>query len=256
MLFDLSSPGRKNVIRVVYGVLAFLFLLGFVGFGIGGELGSGGIIDSLTGGGGGGSTAEQFEDQIEDAEKQLETDPENPQALEELIRLRFQSGYSQLEFDETGSTPVALTEESRKEFEAAVEAWNTYLATDPKKPDLTAATNMSLAFQALGDFGGAADAQEVAAEASPSAQTYTQLAVMRWQDFDFKAGDAAAARAKEEARPAEQKQVERQLEAIRKQAVKLEKQQGSVSEGSEGAGLQNPFGGLSPDGGAVPPTAP
>lgn len=130
MLFDLSNPRRKNVIRVAYAVLALLFVVGFVGFGIGGELGGGGIVDSLTGGGSG-STAGQYEQQIEDAEETLETDPTNQEALAELALYRAQSGFAQLEFDEQTGQPTGLTEESRDEFEAAIEAWNRYLDTEP-----------------------------------------------------------------------------------------------------------------------------
>ena len=98
MLFDLSSPGRKNVIRVVYGVLALLFPVGFVGFGIGGELGGGGLFDSLSGGGGDGVTAEQFEQQIEDAEAALETNPaRRAGAAATLADYRYLSGHAQLE---------------------------------------------------------------------------------------------------------------------------------------------------------------
>lgn len=254
MLFDLSSPGRKNVIRVVYGILALLFLVGFVGFGIGGEFGSGGIIDSLTGGGGGGSTAEQFEDQIEDAEKQLETDPQNQRALEELITLRFQSGQIQMEVDESGVPSV--TEDARGELEAAVEAWTRYVDTKPAKVDVTAASSAVNAYRFLEDAEGAAEAQELLAEADPSTNSYSTLAFFRYVAYDFKAGDEAVARAVEQAKPAERKRVKRQLDGIRKQAVRLEKAQSKLPEGSEGAGLQDPFGGLSPDGGAVPPTAP
>ena len=82
MLFDLSSPRRKNVVRVVYGALALLFAGGFIFFGIGSEGGGGGLFDGIFGDGGGGSTAEQFEQQIEDAEKKLETDPADQRALQ------------------------------------------------------------------------------------------------------------------------------------------------------------------------------
>lgn len=255
MLFDLSSPGRKNVIRVVYGVLAFLFLLGFVGFGIGGELGSGGIIDSLTGGGGGGSTADQFEEQIEDAEKQLEGDPENPRALEELVTLRFQSGQVQLDVNEQTGVPT-VSEEARGEFEASVEMWGRYVQTEPKKVDITTASSAVNAYRFLEDAEGAAEAQQLLAESDPSTNSYSTLAFFRFAALDFKGGDEAVALAVKEAKPSERKQIERQLSSIRKQAERLKKAQGKAPPGSEGAGLQDPFGSLNPGGGAVPPTAP
>ena len=48
MLFDIGSGRKKRVVQVIYAMLALLFLVGFVGFGIGGEIGSGGIADIFT----------------------------------------------------------------------------------------------------------------------------------------------------------------------------------------------------------------
>ena len=256
MLFDLSSPGRKNIIRVVYGVLALLFLVGFVGFGIGGEIGGGGIIDSITGGGGSGNTAEQYEQQIEDAEEKLEADPEDPRALADLAQYRYLSGQAQLDIDEATGAP-SLTEEARGEFEAAIDAWSRYLDTDPAKPDVATAGQVVQAYVFLNDAEGAARAQEILAEANPSTGTYSTLAYYRYADFDFKGGDEARDLALEEAKPGQLDQIEKQLASIRDSAEKQQKRIEKLpdAEGAGGAGLEDPFGGLSPDG-AVPPTAP
>ena len=256
MLFDLSSPGRKNVIRVVYGVLALLFLVGFVGFGIGGEIGGGGLIDSITGGGGDGNTAEQYEQQIEDAESKLEANPEDPKALVALAQYRVLSGQAQLDVDETTGQP-SLTEESRGEFEAGLDAWARYLATDPEKPDVTTASQVKQAFVLLGDADGAAEAQEILVTANPSGNGYYELAYYRYADFDFKAGDEASDLAVEEAKPAQKDATEKQLAKLREQAVKQQKAIDKLPDSGEGAGgLQSPFGGLGDPGGTVPPTAP
>jgi tetratricopeptide (TPR) repeat protein len=256
VLFDLSSPGRKNIIRVVYGVLALLFLIGFVGFGIGGELGGGGIVDSLTGGGGNGDTAEQFEQQIEDAEAALETNPADEKALATLAEYRYLSGQAQLDIDEATGAPV-LTEEARGEFEAAIDAWTRYLETDPRKPDVGAAGQVVQAYVLLGNAEGAADAQEILAEANPSAGTFSTLAYYRYADFDFKRGDEAAALAVENANENQRKSVEKQLDQLRESAVQQEKRIEKQSDSEEGAesALQSPFGGLD-QGGGVPPTSP
>lgn len=256
MLFDLSSPRRKNVVRVVYGALALLFAGGFIFFGIGSESGAGGLFDGLFGEGGGGSTAEQFEQQVEDAEEKLESNPEDERALQQLAYYRAQSGISQLEQDESTGLPV-VTEEARDELEAAIEAWNRYLETDPRRPDLATASQIVQAYVLFNDAEGAADTQEVVAEVSPSGAAYAQLANYRYADFDFKAGDAAAERALEEANADQRKSIEKQLDQIREAYVKQEKQiekQGGSEEGAEGA-LNSPFGGLSPDSG-LPPTTP
>lgn len=254
MIFDLSSPGRKTVVRIVYGTLALLFFVGFVGFGIGGELGSGGIFDGLTGGSDS-STASQYEQQIEDAESKLETDPENPAALVDLARYRYLSGQSQLEQDEQ-TLQVSLTEESRQEFEAAVAAWDDYLATDPKKPDVATAGNMVQAYIFLADAEGAAEAQEIVADANPSGAQYLRLATYRYADFDFKGGDQAADQARKAAKPEELKPLEKQLDQAREFAQKqqklAEKQGGDTAAGEQA--LESPFGGLG--GESAAPAAP
>jgi hypothetical protein len=252
MLFDLSSPGRKNVIRVVYGVLALLFLVGFVGFGIGGELGGGGLIDSITSGGSGGNTADQFEQQIEDAEDKLESEPTDEKALEELAYYRAQSGFAQLEVDESTGQPTGLTEESRTELEAALDAWSRYLETNPQKPDLRTAGQILRAYQFLGDAGGAADVQELLAKDDPTFINYGQLAYLRYLDLDLKRGDEAFEEAEAVAKPSDKSQI-KQLEEIRAQVVK-EKEK-LAKEGDEAAPvddpLSDPFGG-----GLGTPTAP
>jgi hypothetical protein len=257
MLFDLSSPRRKNVVRVVYGALALLFAGGFIFFGIGSEGGGGGLFDGIFGdGGGGGSTAEQFEQQVEDAENALEEDPADERALVNLVQYRALSGQTQMEVDEATGQPIGLTEESREEFEKAIEAWNRYVDTDPRKVDTTAATSVVNAYRFLGDASGAAAAQEILAEADPSTNAYVQLAFFRYADFDLKGGDEAADLALEEATPAQEKQANRILDQYREAAVKAKKQ--SEKQAESGAGeseLDSPFGGLSPDSG-LPPTAP
>jgi tetratricopeptide (TPR) repeat protein len=254
MLFDLSNPRRKNVVRVVYGALAVLFAGGFILFGIGSESGAGGLFDGLFGDGSGGSTAEQFEQQVEDAEEKLDSNPEDQRALQQLAYYRAQSGISQVEQDESGF-PV-VTEDARDELEAAIEAWNRYLGTDPQRPDLATASQIVQAYILFDDAEGAADTQEVVADVNPSSGAYANLANYRFADFDFKAGDAATERALEEANPGERKSLEKELDRLREAWVKREKQvekQGS-QEGAEGA-LNSPLGGLDP-GSGVPPTTP
>lgn len=258
MLFDLSSPRRKNVVRVVYGALAVLFAGGFILFGIGSESGAGGLFDGLFGGGGSGSTAEQYEQQIEDAESTLETDPDNAAALTTLAQYRFLSGTAQLEQDEATLQPT-LTDEARQEYEAAVEAWNRYLETDPKNPNVGTAGNMVQAFAFLGDAEGAIRAQEILVEANPSAGTYSRLASFHYANFDFKAGDEAAAKAIADAPKADRKGLEKQLESARefyvKEEKRLDKLPADAATGEQG--LDSPFGGLGGQQPGVPaPVAP
>lgn len=256
MLFDLTSPRRKRVLRVVYGFLAVVFAAGFIGFGIGTESGVGGLFDTF--GGGGSSTADQYKDQIEQAEDQLEENPENANALLVLARYRYLSGAAQLEVDEaTGFT--VLTEDARGEFEEAIEAWNGYLDTDPRKPDVATAGNIVQAYAAFEDFEGAAEAQAILADANPSAGTYLSLAAYRFAELNFKGAEKAGEQALAEATRDEREQVQSQLKRWSKQARQYEKQLENLPAGeAPEEALRNPFGGLGPAGGAggLPPTTP
>lgn len=122
---------------------------------------------------------------------------------------------------------------------------------------MAAATQVKQAYTLLGDFGGAAEAQAIFAKQNANANSFYELAYYHYADFDFEAGDKAAERALEEAGGNERKQTERQLDQLRKAAKREEERLASATEaGGEGSAVQDPFGGLDPSGGAVPPTAP
>ena len=254
MLFDLSSPRRKTVVRIVYGTLAFLFLIGFIGFGIGGNIGGGGgILDALGIGGddaGEQSVAEQYKQQIEDAEKRLEGDPNNAGALNDLAYLHFLSAAAQID-QETGD----ITPEARSELQAADQAWQDYLATDPPQPDTNTAARMAQAYPVLGDLESAVEAQEIVAADRPSATTYLQLALFYYSDFNFEKGDEAGKKAVEEAPNQSKKNVQKQLDDIRKQAEKQEKALAKLPKDEQipEPSLLPSTGGLETQ---LPPTAP
>lgn len=222
MLFDLSNPRRKTVIRIVYALLALLFAGGFIGFGIGGELGGGGIVDAILGTGSG-STSSQFKDQIEEVEEQLESDPDNPRLLAELATLRYQSGRIQLEADQETGQPV-VTEDARSEFDKAFDAWARYLQTDPKKPDPGAAASMRDAYTLVGDYAGAARAQEILARDNPSSSEFANLAYYRYYALDIKGGNQALEQARKRAESQDDRRSLKQLERLRDQAADYKKQ--------------------------------
>ena len=258
MIFDLTSPGRKNVVRVVFGFLAIIFAVGFIGFGIGGEIGGGGIIDSLTGNNN--STSDAFEQQIEDAEEAVEKDPDDPKALSELVLLRTQSGSSQLDVDQATQQPT-LTEDSRAEFEKAVSVWQDYLASKPKEVDAATARAAASAYQFLEDINGLIEASQALAESDPTGTNLGALATYLYLDLQIEKGDSA----REEAIAASNKQtaklIEEQLEQFRDNAIKEKKRIAKLPKSEQGSstGLADPFGDLSPtapgatpEGGAVP----
>jgi hypothetical protein len=254
VLFDLKSGKRRRVIQVVFGFLAFIFFISFVGFGIGSDV-SGGIFDAIGLGGSGGSGDPQYEEQIEDAESRLETNPEDQRALLDLARYRYLSATSEgVETDpETGVTSVS--EDARQELEQAVDAWERYLQTKPPRPDVNSAAQLAQAYVYLEDADGAARAQRLVAEAQKSSAAYGQLAFYLYADYKLTAGDAAAEQAVGAAEASARDQVRKNLEQIaeqaQKQKEKLAKQQDKPGAGGEA--LENPFGSL---GGTAAPTAP
>jgi hypothetical protein len=252
MLFDLRGK-RRRFIQVVYALLAALFLIGFVGFGVGSESGAGGIFDALGIGGGDTSTSNpQYEEDIEGAEQRLEQDPKDEQALQQLAQTHYLAGQAELETDEATGEPV-LTDEARTQFDQSIAAWERYLKL-AKRPSDNVATQVVNSYVFLNDAEGAAKAQRIVAEARPSQGAYSNLAFYLYLAGDFEGGDEAANRAVAEAEGSQRKSVKNQLARIAEQAKKFEKRQEQQAEKApEGADpLQSPLGGL----GGPAPTQP
>ena len=275
MLFDLRSPGRRNLIRVVYAGLAVLLGGGLVFFGIGG---SGGGLLSDIGGGGGGDGGNPFEDQISDAEAKLQQNPQDTAALAELVQLHYQAGSNQIEVDEE-SGAQSLTEEGEQQLQQSADAWDRYLKLTEKGGQPPASGVSSIAVQtfsvladasfsealsstsgtdaldrandAVTSWSDAAEAQRILAEAQPAGQAYTNLAFFLYRSGDIAGGDQAAARAVEEAEPNERAAIEQQLKQTKTQGeqltqaiAQLNKQQTQTQQAAGGAAGGNPLEGL------------
>jgi tetratricopeptide (TPR) repeat protein len=265
VLFDLKTGKRRRVVQVLFGSLAFIFFISFVGFGIGSDA-TGGIFDAIgLGGSDSSSTDPQFEEQIDDAEAQVAADPKDEKALLELAEVRYQAGQFELEADpETGA--AVLTEESRTQFEASLDAWERYLDLKPDKPDPGVAALVAQAYVQLNDAEGAAAAQEIVAEDNPSAGTYGNLALYRYAAGDIEGGDEAAELAVQEAEPAQRKSIRTQLTRLSEQAQAIQEQQEKAAKQAETQGEEAPaptdpfgeLGGLGGTGGVggTAPTAP
>lgn len=233
MLFDLRGK-RKRVVQVVYAFLAVVFLISFVGFGIGSDA-AGGIFDALGIGGGSGSgpSNPQYEEQIERAEDRLQQNPEDERALLTLARVHFLAGQSELEQDEETGEPV-LTDEARTQFEAAVDGWERYLEAKPKKVDDGVGLQVLQAYDLLSRsevqpetlqarLEGAEETAAVVAEEQPSQNTFGTLAQYAYLSGDSAEGDEAAKLALAEAEPAQRKSLQRFLEQFEQQGRQLQK---------------------------------
>jgi hypothetical protein len=270
MIFDLKTGKRRRVIQVVFGFLAFIFFISFVGFGIGSDV-SGGIFDAIGLGGNDSSSNSGFEQQIEDAEEKLDTDPEDRRALIDLVNYRLLSATESedgVSLD-PASGVATINEASRSDLAAALDAWERYLATDPKPVSADAAIDVvqinDLLFRAAlgtGDASAALTAAEDAAAAGEIAAAdrntvndYATLANYLYIAGKVEAGDAAAEQALKISEPSNRAQFEKALEGYAKSGAALHKElQKRIKQGEAEGAIEDPFGTLG-GGGAAPPPA-
>jgi hypothetical protein len=245
MLFDLRGK-RRRLVQVVYSLLAAAFLIGFVFFGIG-TSGGGGFSDLL--GGGGGSSSSQFDDQIDAANERLSKDPKDTDALLKLAENEFLKAKDGIEVDPNTGQPTSPNAEARTDLGQSADAWAKYLKYNEGKPDAGVAAVMVQAYSLLNDAPGAAKAQRIVAEDSPSSNAYGNLALYLYFSGDLAGGDAAADKAISLAPKIQRKQVETRLDEIRAQGVKVKKQLAKAKKkaqsqqgGAPGTpSLQSPF---------------
>lgn len=261
MLFDLQGK-RKRAVQVIYLGLALLMGIGLVGLGIGGDA-NGGIFDALGIGGGSTSSEPQYQQEIDKANEALATNPKDEKALLTLARYEFLSGRDADDVNETTGQRTP-TPESIDHYENSVDAWQRYLATDPKQPDDDVA---SLAMQAylvtidptstLGDrdLRKLVGAAQIVADARPSYGTYSDLANYAYIAGEDEIGAEAAANAKREAVDKSQRQ---QVDELVEQAKKLRKTilaQRKQRDQAEGGGALGEEGsGASGSGSLLPQT--
>src|SRR5580704_17090976 len=84
MLFDTRGRHRRRAVRVIYIGLALMFLLGFVGLGVGGGFGSSGLFSAFTKEGGGGGNG--YAAQVKKYRKLTEERPNDASAWEGLTK--------------------------------------------------------------------------------------------------------------------------------------------------------------------------
>jgi hypothetical protein len=218
MLFDLRGSGRRRTVKIVYIALAFLMGGGLVLFGIGGGGGiSGGLVDAITGTTGGGDTSgDRFRKAEAAALAKTQANPQDAPAWAALARARFQLAGAGENFDAAKST---FTKRGVVQLNSAGDAWERYLALNPKKPDDRVASLMVQAFGALNQPDKAAEAQEVITEARPTAATFTQLAIFAYQAGQTRKGDLAKNKALELTDPDMREALKGQLDSAKQSAA-------------------------------------
>lgn len=251
MLFDIRGR-RKHVVRVVYAILALL--MGASLFLVVGPF----SIGNLIGNGSSTSAAKVLQEQAERTEQKLRREPENEALLLALTRSRVTAANSLTEVNsETGAT--VLTPEGRQELERGVEAWGSYLkqASEPKgntallvsQGYFSLAESSTSLEEAVENVEGAAKTQRIAAEAQPTINSLTTLAIYEYYAGNFAAGDKAVSEAEAKApSKAEAKEVGKQMAEYRKRGKAFEEQKKEAEKEEAKFGkerLQNPLGGLS-----------
>jgi hypothetical protein len=270
VLFDLQTPRRRRVVRVVFGGLALIFAISFVFLGVG--TGGGGFsFSDLFGGGGGSSASSAFDDQINAAENQLKLNPNNTTALAHLVQYHYSAGSQSVDSNGT------LSSDGEQQLREAADAWNKYVKLSKANLDQTPALFAlntfdqlgSLDFQAartdtstaealadvntaVGDWKTAAQAQQVLISQQPNKNTsnsYARLASYLYLAGETQAANQAAAKAKQGAKGSDASAIDTQLKPIQQlgqqlqSAIKALTKQQQKTQGTTGGG--NPLGGVS-----------
>ena len=282
MLFDLQSPRRRRVVRVVFGGLALIFAISFVFLGVG--TGGAGSLGDLLGFGGGGSTSTAFDGDISTAEAKVAANPNDTVALGDLVRLHYSAANSNT--DSNG----APTSDGVQHLREAADAWNKYVKASKgnlaptvalyalqvfdllaridfsqARSDTSTAEALTDVNAAVDDWKSAAQAAQVRIDKQPktvNANSYLILAQYLYLSGDTKGGDQATAKAKtaKGAQPSatsqlnQFKQLGQQLQSAIKQLTKQQQSQGAggATGGATGGGTTgggttgggNPLNGL------------
>jgi hypothetical protein len=278
VLFDLQSPRRRRVVRVVFGGLALVFAISFVAFGVG-TGGSGFSLGDLFGGGGGGSSSTAFDSDIKAAQAKLATNPNDPTTLANLVRLQYSAANA------SAGSNGAPTSDSEQHLREGADAWNKYAKASGSQPSAATAIYALNTFDQLGtidfqkartdtstadaltdiqgaisDWKAAGQAQQILIANRPSqanANTYGRLASYLYLSGQTQAADQAAAQAKggSKGSAGSSSSVDSQLKPIQQlgqqlqSAIKQLQKQQQKTQGATGGAGGNPLGGISPSGG-------
>lgn len=264
MVFDIRGR-RKNVVKVVYAVLALLMAASLFLV-----VGPAPLSDLFGTGSSSNSAATQFEDQAEKIEVKLKREPQDPALLLSLTRNRINAGNALVESNpETGE--IFYTPEARQQLAKASESWSKYLKAT-KEPSSGGAQLAAKALFALAqtsrtgaeaeaNLRAAAKAQQLVADARPSLGSLSTLAIYQLYSFDYK----GAAETEKKAAPYantkferenlgnELDQYEKRGREFEKQLAKIEKEAKQAQARGEG-GLANPLSENNPLAQPLPPS--
>jgi hypothetical protein len=197
MLFDLTGRGRRKTVKIIYSGLAAIFLLGFVGFGVGSVGGGGGGLAEIFGEGKSGGSAD-YSSQVKKAKQLTVSQPNNSAAWSGLIHyLLLQSSTG--DNYTSSSTEVAFTPKAQPLLTQIQAAWQQYLKLTPHHPSPGLAAEVLRIYGTPGGLSSpvlAFKTLKVEVEGrAPSATLYYHLAEAAYAANDIKEGDRATKKA-------------------------------------------------------------
>lgn len=209
MLFDLRGK-RRRAVQATYLTLAVLMGGGLVLFGIGGDV-SGGLVDAFSGGGDGDSGNSQLEERIDKQEAKLQTSPNDPAVLANLVKLNYQLASSQ-----TPSGSTQISEDGKDDLRKAGTYWERYVeASDGEpNPDLARYALFVYNENGLNQPAKAKDVVRVLAAEANDTQTYLLLVQYAAAAGDTRTAKLAAQKAIDLAPPGQRKEVEKAAEQL------------------------------------------
>jgi hypothetical protein len=255
MLFDIRGR-RKNVVKLVYAILALLMAASLI-------LLAGPGLFGGSNGGSSGEGAKLLEEQAQRIERKLAKAPNDPNLQLSLMRTRIAAGNAQAAIGPNGEALPTI--ESREQLEKASAAWSDYLKASDEPtagaaqlitPALFSLAETSRTYnQALDNITAAVESQKIVAEQRPSLGSVSTLALYTPFTGDYKAAERALSEAlKFTNTKAERESLQKQFDEVKKRAQGFQKElaesekaakKASAAGGGSGAeALQNPLGGL------------
>jgi hypothetical protein len=251
MLFDLQGK-RRRVVQATYLTLAVLMGGGLVLFGIGGDV-TGGLFSQggIFSGDPGGDVEEQQDERLRDAQAELRTNPQNPEALATVVQVHFNKATAERD-EATG----AFNARGRSELFAAVDAWQRYLATNPDPPSADVAELMTDIYALTGEYKRAQQSAQVVANQNPSVDAFLALTQYATYAKDKRAARRAGDKAIELAADDEREDIEQLVEETLKQKAPPQAPAEAPPGGGGGNVFQEPGQEGQQGGGGQPPSNP
>jgi hypothetical protein len=193
MLFDTRGRHRRRAVRVIYAGLALLFGSGLILFGVGGGLGSTGLLSAVSKEGGVGSSG--FSGQVSKYRKLTKEHPSDLSAWEGLTKNLLH----EVADSETYETSAgAITSKGKQLFRQAAQAWDSYIALNPAKPNSELAELMLSVYSepGLNEPAKAVEVLQIIVAARPTvASFYAELAEYAYKAKNTRVGDLASEKA-------------------------------------------------------------